>query len=301
MKAHKVVIGLPVYNGQRYLGAAIESHLAQTYGDFLLVISDNASTDATVDICNGYAKADSRVRLLRSPENRGNLWNHRRVMDAIDNPVQYFRWAGGDDILEPDLLQSMVDALNACPEVVAIVPNTKNIDDKGEIIRVAERTLDLQDPSVYNRARSVLLANFQHVVAYGLIRSSSLRSMRTGPNYIGWDPIFIWELALLGPIVQPTGPALLRRYHPGSISHVKTRKELRKWVEPNASAGVNFPHWTWAYEHTRAFARCPMSLLDRFRIGSFLARHTLWQRRNLIVDIKHAALRMLRLSDEYTF
>ena len=130
MSARKVVIGLPVYNGQKYVGAAIESHLSQSFGDFYLVISDNGSTDATPDICADYASKDKRVKVLRSPENRGILWNHRRVFEAIESPDQYFRWAGADDIMEPGLLQAMVEVLDKRPEVEAVVPDTKNIDDR---------------------------------------------------------------------------------------------------------------------------------------------------------------------------
>src|SRR5580765_3967786 len=104
MSERRLVIGLPVYNGQRYLGAAIESHLSQSFGDFELVISDNGSTDATPEICTGYASKDRRVKYLRSAENRGILWNHRRVFDAMDGSTPYFRWAGADDIVGPGLL-----------------------------------------------------------------------------------------------------------------------------------------------------------------------------------------------------
>jgi hypothetical protein len=125
--------------------------------------------------------------------------------------------------------------------------------------------------------------------------------MRTGPDYIGWDPVFVWELALRGQMVQPAGPGLLRRFHPGSISRVKTVKEMRKWVEPNSKAGMNFPHWTWAYERARALIACPMPTRDRLRIGMFLARYTMWQRAALMRDVTQAARRRLGLSDEYTF
>src|SRR5512141_3155594 len=74
----KVVIGLPVFNGAKYLAAAIESHLSQSFGDFELVISDNGSTDATPEICADFARRDDRLTYLRSPVNRGILWNHRR-------------------------------------------------------------------------------------------------------------------------------------------------------------------------------------------------------------------------------
>lgn len=301
MNERRVVVGLPVYNGQKYVGAAIESHLAQTFGDFELVISDNGSTDATQQICTDFAARDKRVKYFRSPENRGILWNHRRVMEAIGSTAVYFRWAGGDDILEPGLLQTMVDVLDARPEVEAVMPDTKNIDDTGTIVGSMSRVLDLQSPDVFQRAHDVLMANYQHVIAYGLLRARTLRLMRTGPNYPGWDAIFLWELALRGQLVQPAGPALLRRFHAGSISRVKTAKELRRWVEPNAKAGMNFPHWTWAYERVRALFASPMSTRERLRIGKFLARHTVWQRVQLARDVTQTARRALGLSDEYTF
>ena len=125
--------------------------------------------------------------------------------------------------------------------------------------------------------------------------------MRTQPNYIGWDPIFLWELALRGQLVQPAGPVLFRRFHAGSISRVKTAKEMRKWVEPNSKAGMTFPHWTWAYERMRALVACPLPLRDRLRIGAFLARATTWQRGPLARDVVQAARRALDLSDGYTF
>jgi hypothetical protein len=146
-----------------------------------------------------------------------------------------------------------------------------------------------------------LVVNFQHVIAYGLLRASTLQIMRTRPDYIGWDPIFLWELVLRGQMVQLAGPGLLRRFHAGSISRVKTAKEMRKWVEPTSKAGMNFPHWTWAYERARALIASPLSTRDRLRIGMFLARATLWERGALARDVIQAARRTLGLSDEYTF
>jgi glycosyltransferase involved in cell wall biosynthesis len=300
MNAPKVTIGLPIYNGQKYIAAAIDSHLSQSFGDLRLVISDNGSTDGTPDICADYAKADSRVTYLRSPENRGILWNHRRVMETMESS-QYFRWAGADDILEPGLLGAMVTLLDSRPEVEAVMPATKNIDGDGEIIGSMDRTLDLQSPSVIERGEKILVASYQHVVAYGLLRVSSLKVMRTGPNYIGWDPVFIWELALRGQIAQLESPALLRRFHRGSISRVKTVKEMRKWVEPNAKGGMNFPHWTWSYERVRALLATPLSTRDKLRLTKLLARDVLWHRAKLARDVWQAGRRTLGLSDEYTF
>jgi glycosyltransferase involved in cell wall biosynthesis len=297
----RVVIGLPVYNGQKYLGAAIEAHLAQTYSDFCLVISDNGSTDATPEICRDFARRDGRVQYLRSEVNRGILWNHRRVMEAIQSDQQYFRWAGADDIPEPGLLQQMVQLLDARPDVAAYIPATKNIDDEGRFIRDADNTLDVSSNVAFERGRSVLLASFQHVVAYGLIRASVLRRMRTGPHYAGWDPVFVWELALWGKLAQPTGAVLQRRYHAGSISRVKTAKEVRRWVDPTAKSGFTFPHWKWNYERMRSLLQAPIGAADKCRLALLVARVMVWQRRTLLRDLTLAARRALRLSDEYNF
>jgi glycosyltransferase involved in cell wall biosynthesis len=296
-----VVIGLPVYNGEKYIAGAIESHLSQSFGDFDLILADNASTDATPDICAAYAARDSRVIFWPSAENRGNRWNHRRVLEAIERPDQYFRWAGADDLLEPGLLEVMVSILDARPEVSAVVPDTRNIDDDGNVIGAMPRVLDAQSPDVFERARNILVANYQHVIAYGLLRAAILKKMRTGPLYPGWDAVFTWETALHGQMVQPDTPALLRRFHKGSISRVKSRKEVRRWVEPDSRRGMSMPHWTWAYERVRVLLASPLSATERLRIGAFLARYTLWQRGHLARDVTQAARRTLRLSDEYTF
>ena len=86
-----------------------------------------------------------------------------------------------------------------------------------------------------------------------------------------------------------------------SISRVKTVKEMRKWVEPNAQAGMNFPHWTWAYERARALFATQLSSRDKLRVSALIARSMLWHRDKLARDISQAARRQLGLSDEYTF
>ena len=83
MTPPRVAIGLVVYNGQRHLAAAIDSLLSQTMEDFVLDISDNASTDQTEEICRSYAAADSRVRYVRHDENHGPTWNHNFVAKLL--------------------------------------------------------------------------------------------------------------------------------------------------------------------------------------------------------------------------
>ncbi len=93
----KVAIELPVYNGDNCLAAAIESTLAQSYGDFDFLISDNASTDGTEEICRAYAQRDRRIRYIRQAQNVGAAANYNLIVPMTDSP--YFKWAAHDNLL----------------------------------------------------------------------------------------------------------------------------------------------------------------------------------------------------------
>ena len=102
--APRLSVGLPVYNGENYLAESIEALLGQTYEDFELIISDNASTDSTADICRRYAKQDSRIRYIRQPRNIGLSPNHNFVLQEARGEL--FKWAAADDLYGRDLLSA---------------------------------------------------------------------------------------------------------------------------------------------------------------------------------------------------
>ncbi len=100
--APRVSIGLPVFNGERYLARAIDSILAQDFRDLELVVCDNASTDRTAEICAAYARRDPRVRYHRNPRNLGAGPNYDRCFHLARG--EYFKWivrlsasSGGSD------------------------------------------------------------------------------------------------------------------------------------------------------------------------------------------------------------
>ena len=110
MTASQVVtIGMPVFNGEKYIAEAIDALLQQSYQDFVLLISDNASTDATMEICREYAVSDSRVRYLRQRENIGATRNFISVLEKAES--DYFMWAAYDDLWSKDWLETAVVAL----------------------------------------------------------------------------------------------------------------------------------------------------------------------------------------------
>src|SRR5215472_3946539 len=101
--APRLSIGLPVYNGEDYLAESLEALLGQSYEDFELIISDNASTDSTADICRRYEKQDSRIRYVRQPRNIGAGPNHNYVVRHARGEL--FKWAAHDDLYARDLLK----------------------------------------------------------------------------------------------------------------------------------------------------------------------------------------------------
>ena len=98
----RISVAIPVYNGEKYLGAAIGSILAQTFHHFELIISDNASTDRTAAICREFAARDARIRYHRQPRNFGAAANFNRSHELATG--EYFKWAAHDDLLEPEYL-----------------------------------------------------------------------------------------------------------------------------------------------------------------------------------------------------
>jgi len=117
MGINTVGIGMPVYNGGETIAAAIESVLNQSWTDFELVISDNASTDSTEEICRRYAVEDNRIRYVRQSKNLGAGANFKYVFEQTSG--EYFMWAAADDLRSTDFLEVNLNFLESNPSYVA--------------------------------------------------------------------------------------------------------------------------------------------------------------------------------------
>src|SRR5256885_1918015 len=135
----RLTIGLPVYNGANYLAESLEALLGQSYEDFELIISDNASTDGTADICRRYEKQDSRIRYVRQPHNIGLAPNHNFTVEQAKGEL--FKWASNDDLYGRDLVKCCVDALDVYPHVVLAHSWTAMIDSSGTVTKTMEYPL----------------------------------------------------------------------------------------------------------------------------------------------------------------
>lgn len=262
-KTARVSIGLPVYNGERFLAATLESLLAQTYTHFELIISDNASTDRTEEICRAYAAEDERIRYYREEENRGAAWNYNRVFELSRAP--YFKWAAADDICLPTFLERCVDVLEGRRDVVLCYPKAQFIDENGSRGADYEDHMHLDHPSAVWRFRMAISSLRRANCVFGVIRTSVLRQTKLIGAYPASDWVLLAELAMHGRFCEVPESLFLRRLHEGMSWYAgKTQRERAFWFQPRQPGGRYFPRWRMAGEYFVAIRRCPLSLCTRF-------------------------------------
>jgi len=129
----KLFIGMPVYNGERFIAVALESLCRQNYKDWKLLISDNCSSDATESICKGFARKDSRISYVRQPENLGGTANFKFLLEQADS--EYFMWASADDVWDPDFLNICIGNLEKNGHFGMSFSGIINIDSYGRVVR----------------------------------------------------------------------------------------------------------------------------------------------------------------------
>lgn len=293
----KVSIGLPVYNGEKYLHFALESILHQDYTDFELVISDNASEDGTADICRTYAQKDNRIRYHRFETNQGAARNFSRVFELARG--EYFKWAAYDDICLPGFLKRCVETLDRAPSaVVLVVPKATIIDESGQprVMPVPPECSDNRNADSHRRLAQVLRTVSWAPGQYGLIRVEALQKTRLIESFFASDHALMAELALLGEIWEIPDLLLQLRFHPEiSTLACKQESDLRLWFDPSKRAHRSLlpPHTRIGVEYIRSIKRMKLPL--RQRQLCYLTVGTVWgprECRRLIQEFKNkAALR----------
>jgi glycosyltransferase involved in cell wall biosynthesis len=264
----RVSIGLPVYNGERYIVEALDSIVSQTFTDFELVISDNASTDATVEICEEYSSRDDRIVLHRNETNRGAAWNYNRVF-ALSRS-EYFKWASHDDRCVPTFIERCVAALDANPDVVVSYPRTTVIDAAGEVIEMDEDDLPLDSPDVVRRFAGCLNPmKLCHNVIFGLMRRSVLLKTNLIGTYLASDRRLVAELSLHGPFEEIPDRLFFRRKHKANIG--VALKDLQ-FYRPGMRRRFVMPEWRLLGEFLKLARGAPFGTREKMRLTAVVLR-----------------------------
>jgi glycosyltransferase involved in cell wall biosynthesis len=276
----RVSIGLPIYNAEKYLQEAIDSILAQTYTDFELIISDNASIDRTQEICQAYARRDPRIRYHRNEKNVGAAPNYNLVFGLAKG--EYFKWAAHDDNLAPEFLARCVEALDQNPDVVLSMTKTTLIDEHGNHLRDVEykkdTNADLPDPK--KRFRNFLLNNMSGNFLYGLIRASGMVQTGLHGNFSSADLVFLAELAFYGRYHVVPEYLFLRREHPGQSTKGvwKSERARHVWFDTSLSSKIVLPKWRFLLSCLQAVNRAPLGLFERLTCYADVFRWMLLRR-----------------------
>ena len=200
MNSPKVSIVLPVYNGENYLRHAIDSVLAQTYRDFELLIFDNASEDATGEICRNYAEKDARIRYHRHATNLGASMNH--ILGFRATTGEYLKHIAHDDVWEPTLLEKSVRVLDEHPEVILVYPKTRLIDENGDRIEDFDSGLDFNSSSAPDRIKASVWGRHRAYPIFGLARASAMSKTKYLQPFVDSDRVWLSRLALQGPFFE---------------------------------------------------------------------------------------------------
>lgn len=287
VRTPRVSIGLPVYNGEEFLEEAIDSILSQTYEDFELIISDNASTDLTEKICRRYAAQDARIVYSRNAQNIGGMNNANLTFRRSRG--EYFRFAGHDDRCAPTFLERLVTELDTRPDITICYSATVQIDGQGDEIGVCYPTEGTAVTAV-GRFRELVLSPNPGGAIYGLIRSDILRQTSLLRSYTGSDWALLCELAMRGPFHLVPELLFFNRFHDRNV--YKDSRGRMAWARPDLakSGRPTFPYWLRLGQYLKVVASAPLSLGDRASCAATVLRWGRMKWRSLGWDLGLAAL-----------
>ncbi|MBV8070574.1 MAG: glycosyltransferase family 2 protein [Acidobacteriaceae bacterium] len=239
----RVTLAMPVYNGERYIEEAIRSILAQDFTDFELVITDNASTDRTEEICRGFAATDSRVRYVRNERNLGAARNYNRGFELANG--EYLKWCAHDDLISPNCIGELVRALDGNPKAVLAFPKTECIDESGAPIPLLGEH-QLPETVGVPPARRFMIALLQGGMMYsmfGMFRVNMLRKTLLHGPYYSSDRALLAETGLLGEFVQVPGAIFYNREHRTRSVNVNDKMARALWQNGAPTKGRAMEHW----------------------------------------------------------
>jgi tetratricopeptide (TPR) repeat protein/glycosyltransferase involved in cell wall biosynthesis len=300
-------VGLFVYNGERFLEDALHSILNQTFRDFELIISDNASTDRTGEISQDYARRESRIRYYRSEKNMGAGWNARRVCELATG--KYFKWAAADDMLEPEFLRRCVEALESDPACVLAYPKTRVVDANGNFIGNYVTPMETNSSDPVTRFQGMLLISSCCYQIFGVMRMSALRQVPSQGSYVNSDRVLLARMSLLGPFYEvPEHLFISRRHSEQSIRTLPVRlKQPRlfrlsnrhctlpcpEWWDPAKTRAISFPEFRELGEYFLSIYRAPLGVGQKLRCYSMLFPWIKTHFRHMLNDLIIAADQVL--------
>lgn len=233
-KDARITLAMPVYNGANFIAEAIESILAQTWTDFELIITDNASDDETPAIVERFAKADERVRYVRNERNIGAAANYNRGFELGSG--EYLKWCAHDDRLSPNFLEACIATLDADPSLAVAFASTTGIDlDGTEIVATGHETQSILSDDAAQRFREAITMSGTCFPIFGVFRRAQLEQSTLHRSYYGSDRALLAEMAIFGGFKRVDEAIFYNREHPVRSINIDDKVARSKWQNGQAS------------------------------------------------------------------
>jgi glycosyltransferase involved in cell wall biosynthesis len=265
-----VSIGVPVFNGERFLPAALDSLLGQSLPAFELIISDNASTDATGAICEDYVRRDRRVRYIRQPTNIGAPRNWNVLVH--ESRGTFFKWASANDYCAPTMLERCVKVLQEDPTTVLCYGLTQLMDGDEQPIPAHHSDHAFRHEQPSKRFEQVCTQLLLNNAQSGVFRLDVLRLTRLDRPYPGGDMVLMAELALYGRFQLIPEFLLFRRQSRQTFTAMLTPLERQRIYDPNARRPMRLIHVRRHVDRLISISRSPLSVSEKLRAIRFALR-----------------------------
>ncbi len=252
---------MPVYNGAKYLKPAIESVLNQTLSDFILHISDNASTDETKDICQTYQATDARIKYVRHQEDIGPVANFSWLLDQTQTP--YFMWLAHDDRIESTFLEQATSALDQNPNA-ALVFSDYSIRNLETLEETAVNITPATDDSTFIRCVKQLLRPCPSMI-YGMQRTSVAKTIPLHPFDFA-DLHYVVCTALVGKIVKLEKPHYVAGVKGKRIPYSLTGGKIKRWPFIVEQARMFYKHTNLVTALGLTLISCALMLQSKIRM-----------------------------------
>jgi glycosyltransferase involved in cell wall biosynthesis len=250
-----ITVGMPVRNEARFLASALEAMTAQRGVRYEIVVSDNASTDATPEICRDFvARFPKLVRYHRFDENVGASANFAWLLEQASG--EFFMWASGHDLWDDDYLLGCSRLLEATPTAMIAFGNVDWIDENGQPFGRATGWSDTRGLSLPARYCTVLWGSMNPII--GLIRTRALKEHEFN-DMVAVDLAILLALSLRGDFVHCTSTSWRRREyrHEASFAEKLERYRSADYALSTSWLGRTFP-----------LARLPLRIFgDLYRSG----------------------------------
>lgn len=281
-----ITIGVPVFNAAAHLRSALESLLAQTFTDFELIVSDNASTDATREIVEEYLHRDSRIRYERHAVNIGANGNYAGLVHLARGAL--FKWSAAGDWCAPTFLERCKNELLANPDTVLVAPRTRLFEENPAEYDDYDLDLEVLDETPCERLKRLTSELALNNAMNGLIRTAALRSARPMGPYLGADVVLMGELALRGKFRLLEDRLFYRRMDVATATAMQARSAVWAHHYPTRSARSLFQgakrHLGWA----SGVLRAPIPVTERTRAMLLVAKRCYWDKAAFWRDLKGA-------------